>query len=156
MNEIIHISKKYRIKFTTCIYNHIWVFISLEKLDKKGNILLDIAEEDKQKIFMFDTGAQHTLLSKTRAEKLGYLHCEHKGRTRVSVGGNILWCSKVEIPDITITNNIVVRKPVVLIPDDYIYNKNILGQDILQLFNYYMDNKSKTIYFDKEIFTGDV
>ena len=99
---------------------------------------------------MFDTGAQHTLLSKMRAEKLGYLNCERKGKTRVSVGGGILECSKIEIPDITITAGIIVHKPVVLVPDDYAYNKNILGQDILQLFNYYMDNQSKNIYFDKE------
>jgi predicted aspartyl protease len=150
MNEIINVSKKNKLFFTTCKYNHIWVYLSLVMLDEKGNILLDIDEEDKQRIFMFDTGAQHTLLSKTRAEKLGYLYCEHKGRTRVSVGGSVLWCSKVEIPDITLTNNIIVRKPIVLVPDDYVYNKNILGQDILQLFNYYMDNKSKNIYFDKE------
>jgi len=150
MNEVIHVSKKNKLNFTTCKYNHIWVYLSLLTLDEKGNILLDTDEEEKQRIFMFDTGAQHTLISKMRAEKLGYLYCEHKGKTRVSVGGSILWCSKIEIPDIIITNDIIVHKPIILIPDDYDYNKNILGQDILQLFNYYMDNFSHNIYFDKE------
>ena len=43
----------------------------------------------------------------------------------------------------------VIHKPIVLVPDDYTYNFNILGQDILRLFNYYMDNHLHNIYFDK-------
>ena len=149
MNEVIRVCKANKLSFTTCKYNHIWVYLSLIMLDEKGNAVFDIDEEEKQRIFMFDTGAQHTLLAKARAERLGYSNCKHKGRIKISIGGSVLWCSKVEIPDITITNDIIVHRPVVLIPDEYIYNKNILGQDILQLFNYYMDNHSHNIYFDK-------
>jgi predicted aspartyl protease len=119
-------------------------------LDKKGNVLSNINEEDRQKIFMFDTGAQHILLAKSRAERLGYSNCKQKGRIKVSVGGSFLWCSKVEIPDIIIAEGIVVHNPIVLVPDDYTFNKSVLGQDILQLFNYYMDNHSHNIYFDME------
>ena len=122
----------------------------LTVLNEKRDILLNSDEEERKRIFMFDTGAQYTMLSRSRAEKLGYLNCEHKGRIKVSVSGNVVWCSKIEIPDIIITNDIIVHKPIILIPDDYDYNKNILGQDILQLFNYYMDNFSHNIYFDKE------
>ena len=150
MDEIIYINKKCKLEFTICKHNHIWVYITLTMLDEMGNIVYTADTEDLMKIFMLDTGAENTIISKSRAMDFGYSHCEIKDRVRVSVGGGILWCSKIEIPNIMLANNIVANKPVVLIPDDYSYNVNILGQDILQLFNYYMDNQSKNIYFDKE------
>ena len=100
---------------------------------------------------MLDTGAENTIISKGRAEGFGYNYCEIKGKTKISVGGGIFGCTKIEIPDIVLTDGVFVHKPVVLVPDDYSCDINILGQDILKLFNYYMDNKSKNIYFDKKI-----
>lgn len=150
MNEMIHVSKKHKIEFTICKRNHIWIYIMLDILDKTGNILRTDDDEERKKIFMFDTGAQNTILSKKRIDMLGYNYCEIKGKTRVSAGGGIFECSRIEIPDLVITDGIVVHKPVVLVPDDYASNINILGQDILQLFNYYVDNRSHKIYFDKE------
>lgn len=149
MSETIRISKKHKIEFTVCRYSHIWIYIKLTILDETGNIMY-LTDEGDKKIFMFDTGAQSTVISKKRFDDLGYKYCEIKGKTRVAIAGNVIGCSKIEIPDITITNDIVAPKPIVLVPDDYFCNINILGQDILQLFNYYMDNQSHNIYFDTE------
>lgn len=150
MDGMICISKQYKLEFTICKHNHIWVYIPLTILDKIGNMAFPDDIEDAKKIFMLDTGAENTIISKGRAIDFGYNHCEIKGKTRISVGGGILWCSRIEIPDMVITDGVVVHKPIVLVPDDHVYNINIIGQDILQLFNYYMDNHSKNIYFDTE------
>ena len=150
MSEMIYVSKKHKVEFTICKRNHIWIYVTLTMLDKTGTALLMSDEEEMKKIFIFDTGAQNTILSRNRAVDLGYHYCETKDKTKVSIGGNIILCSKVKIPDIIITNDIAVTKPIVLIPDDYTYNMNILGQDILRQFNYYMDNQSHNIYFDIE------
>ena len=153
MSEIIHVSKKQKVEFTFCKRNHIWVYIKLTMLDKMGNVLYSEDEEEYKKIFMFDTGAQNTILARNRVDDFGYNNCKVIGRTKaVGVGSGGMQCSKIEIPDISITDDIIIHKPAVLVPDDYDLNINILGQDILKLFNYYMDNNSQNIYFDKEKF----
>ena len=62
-------------------------------------------------------------------------------------GGGIAYCSCIEIPNIIITDNITIQKPLVLILDNPKINVNIIGQDILKQFSYYLDNKKQTIYF---------
>ena len=150
MNKTIYLSKKHKLRFTTCTHNHIWVYLTLPMIDITGNIIYTADGVELRKNFIFDTGAENTILSKKRSNDLGYKNCEIKERTRAAIGGNIIWCSKIGIPDIVITNDIVIHKPIVLVPDDYACNINILGQDILQSFNYYMDNRLHNIYFDKE------
>ena len=39
MNDMIYVSKKYKIEFSVCVNNHIWVYIALSKLNEMGNVL---------------------------------------------------------------------------------------------------------------------
>ena len=105
---------------------------------------------DGEKIdFIFDTGAQNTILSKRRADEFGYLKMETKKSIKAGgIGGGFMLCSSVAIPSIVLTEGIIINDPVALIPEDHRFNINILGQDILEKFSYYVDAKKQYIYFD--------
>ena len=148
MNRVITLDDNNKIKFSYDIRNHIWLYVKMIFLDDNGEIIY-FADEDDYKNFIFDTGAQNTIISKKRAHECGYLNLPVKDVvTAGGIGGGSLRCIRIEIPDITITKNLIVNNPSVLVCDDYSVNINILGQDILKPHSYYLDAKQQYIYFD--------
>jgi len=148
MNKIVTLEENNKIKFFYDIRNHIWLYLKMIFLDDSGEIIC-IEDEDDHKNFIFDTGAQNTIISKRRASECGYLNLPVKGVVNAGgISGGSLRCIRIEIPDITITKNLIVKTPSVLVCDDYSVNINILGQDILKPYSYYLDVKQQYIYFD--------
>ena len=149
MIRTIHVSKDAGIQFYYDLRYHIWIYVRLTFLDSKGNTIVFSDENDNSKNFIFDTGAQNTIISKRRAKECGYNSLPIKDRVYAGgIGGGVLNCQRIEIPDMIITKDLIVRRPSVLIPEDDGINVNILGQDILKPYSYYLDAKRQFIFFD--------
>ena len=147
MTKSIHIRNAHGVKFHHDLRDHIWIYVKLTFLDVKGNILKH--QENYYKNFLFDTGAQNTIISKKRALECGYDKLPVQDRiTAGGLGGGTLICSRIEIPDISITNKLIIHKPSVLVPEEFSINVNILGQDILKPYSYYLDAKAQYNFFD--------
>ena len=116
-------------------------------LDAKGNELEH--QENNFRNFIFDTGAQNTIISKRRALECGYDKLPIQNRIIAGgLGGSTIICSQIKIPNIYITNDLKIHRPSVLVPDDFNHNANIMGQDILRPFSYYFDARRQYIFFD--------
>lgn len=145
----LQINDESGLEFHYDIRNHIWVYVRLTFLDESGNIKQFSDINDNFKNFIFDTGAQNTIISKRRAIECGYTNLPIQETVSTGgIGGGILSCSRVEIPDITIANKVIVHNPTILISEDINSNINVLGQDILKPYSYYLDVKMQFIYFD--------
>ena len=149
MTKTIKINIANRIKFYYDTRNHIWIYLRLPFFDSNGNEIQFTDKDDNSKNFIFDTGAQNTIISNNRAKECGYLNFPIvKQVVAGGIGGGTVSCRKIKIPNITISKKIVVSNPAILIPEDKNVNINILGQDLLKPFSYYFDAQQKFIYFD--------
>ena len=149
MIRTIKIDDKKGLKYTYDLRNHMWVYLRLVFLDKEGNIRQFSNENDNSKNFIFDTGAQNTIISYNRALECGYNNLPViEKMTAGGFGGGYANCSRVEIPSILITDELIINKPSILLLDNSNVNVNILGQDILKYYSYYLDNKRQIIYFN--------
>jgi hypothetical protein len=148
MNRIITLDEKNKIEFSYDVRNHLWLYVKMIFLDGNGEMIY-FKDKSDYKNFIFDTGAQNTIISKKRANECGYLNLPVQDIvTAGGIGGGSLRCIRIKIPDIAITKTLIIDNPSVLVPDDYSINVNILGQDILKLHSYYLDAKRQYIYFD--------
>ena len=149
MTKTIILNMSNRKKFYYDTRNHIWIFLQLPFFDNSGNEIQFTDENDNSKSFIFDTGAQNTIISNNRAKECGYLNLPILNQVIAGgIGGGAVSCRKIEIPSITISKEIIVSNTTILIPEDKNININILGQDILKPFSYYFDAYSKYIYFN--------
>jgi hypothetical protein len=73
MSEAISVSKEHYLDFTVCKRNHIWVYLGLSVFQISGRSGCLGSKGETMKNFIFDTGAQNTILSRKRAESLGYM-----------------------------------------------------------------------------------
>jgi len=60
------------LKFYYDIRNHVWVYMRLAFLDVNKKIRKINDSNDNSKNFIFDTGAQNTIISRRRAIECGY------------------------------------------------------------------------------------
>ena len=151
MTKTINIHEGNGIEFYYDFRDHIWIYIRLLLAKTDMNLGNHSVINEKSRNFIFDTGAQNTIISKRRAIEFGYVNLPVKDRVSAGgVGGGVIYCSRIEIPEMIITNKLIIHKPAILIPDDANVSVNILGQDILKPYSYYLDAKRQYIYFDLE------
>lgn len=149
MTKTIIIDYANRREFFYDTRDHIWIYLQLPFFDIDGNELRFTDENDHSKNFIFDTGAQNTIISKRRAKECGYLNLPIQDKVFVGgIGGGVTSCRRIIIPHITITNKLIIKKPSILILEDNNANINILGQDILKPYSFYFDARQQYIYFD--------
>ena len=136
-------------KFYYDTRDHIWIYVQLPFFDNDGNELCFSDENDNSKNFIFDTGAQNTIVSKARAKECGYLNLPVYNKVNAGgIGGGVIHCRRIAIPNITITTGLVVQNPTILVSEDDKVNLNVLGMDILKPFSLYLDAQEKYIFFD--------
>jgi len=144
---ILNISNSKRFHYD--IRNHIWIFLQLPFYNENGREIKFSDKNDNSKNFIFDTGAQNTIISYNRAKECGYLTLPVLDRVYAGgIGGGVVSCIRIMIPKITITQNLIVKEPLVLVTEDKNVNINILGQDILKPYSYYFDAINQVIFFD--------
>ena len=149
MTKTINIKASNRKEFHYDTRNHIWVFLQIPFFDENGVEIHFTDEYDNSKNFIFDTGAQNTIISNSRAKECGYLSFPIINIVSAGgIGGGTVRCRKIKIPRLTLTKEVIVKDPSVLIPEDKNVNLNILGQDILKPYSYYLDARQEFIYFD--------
>jgi len=149
MTRTIYLDEKHRLRFYYDLRSHIWLYVRLAFLDSNGNMRQFSDMDDSSKNFIFDTGAQNTIISKRRAIECGYTNLPiQESVSAGGIGGGFLSCLRIEIPYMIIANKLIIHRPSVLILEDINTNINILGQDILKPYSYYLDAKRQLIYFD--------
>ena len=142
MTDSIIVNISYSIKYSLSSGNHMLIHIGLVNINVSNDYFND-------RSFVFDTGAAYTVLSKLDFIKLGYRKCDIVGKSAIGGFGQYPFkCVKYRIPMIKIVNNLILRDPVVVVPDDAAFKINLLGQDILKKYNYYVDSRNQCIYFD--------
>jgi len=106
MNRTIVLDENNKVKFTYDSRDHIWLYVKMVFLDDNGEMMY-FANEGDYKNFIFDTGAQNTIISKKRANECGYLSLPVQDAvTAGGIGGGSLRCTRIEIPDVAITKNL--------------------------------------------------
>jgi len=95
-----------------------------------------------------DTGASSTIMSRTTLLNLGYQRIKPKSWQMVEMIDGYLKCYSFKIPSFCITGSLVVKEPIIWVPDNSDCVDNVLGQDVLREYNYYVDNVDNCIYFE--------
>ena len=152
MTRTVLLREEHKLEFNYDLRNHIWIYIQLSFLDIKGKEKCFLDKNHRFRNFIFDTGAQNTIISKRRSIECGYINLPVQERIVAGgIGGGIIHCNRIEIPDMIVTNDLIIQRPSILIPEDANVNVNILGQDLLKPYSYYLDAKNKCIYFDLDL-----
>ncbi len=108
-------------------------------------IIREGTKRDEYIDFILDTGAYITVISRRTAIKYKY---DILPKDRVNLHGftgNEL-ADLVEIPALKIMDKVMTNVKV-LIPVDININQEVLGLNVLEYFNYYIDTKNDKIYF---------
>jgi hypothetical protein len=141
MMRTIVVRDENRLQFYYDLRDHIWIYVRLPILDSAGALLQPCDANRISRNFIFDTGAQNSIVSKRRAKELG---CDRLlVQERVSaggIGGGLLYCLRVILPEVTLVDKLIVHNQPILIPEDESVNINVLGQDILKPYSYYVLN----------------
>jgi len=147
-NSTIIIKKTHGKEFYYDSRDHIWIYLQMPFYDVNGNELSYSDENDNSKNFIFDTGAQNTIISKARAMECGYLNLPIINNVNAGgIGGEVIRCRRVTIPEITIVKGLTVKNPYILITEDNKININVLGMDILKPLSFYLDANEQYLYF---------
>jgi clan AA aspartic protease (TIGR02281 family) len=98
-------------------------------------------------LFILDTGAFMTVISRVRAERFGYdklprISSKIKGFTGEEPA------DFVRIPSLKILNTLITNVPV-LIPHSKVLKHNIIGLNVLEYFNYYINTGNDRMYIDR-------
>lgn len=94
---------------------------------------------------ILDTGAYVTVLSRRTAIRCGYDKLPLKEVTINGFGGNGEPADAVRIPGLKILNKLVTDVPV-LIPHRKDLTQEVLGLNVLEYFNYYVDTENSRLY----------
>lgn len=144
----ISINKNHATKFERK-YDHlvVWVYPFPNKMPR--------SPEKNPTEFIFDTGAMITMIDLTTAEKLNYSSLPVV-RT-VTLGGIVPGYSitvdykviaGIKIADFRLSK-VTVAIPNPNDPNSAKFERSILGQNVLEYFNYFMDTENDLIYFMK-------
>jgi len=123
---------------------------------KSGNMLvyakfLNLRREDeihKQVELIVDTSASKTIISQAVFFSLGYRRIKPRSYQMVETYGGYLKCYNFKIPSFNITDGLIVKEPIVWVPDNPDCMGDIFGQDVLKMYNYYVDNRAFCIYLE--------
>ena len=102
----------------------------------------------KEVEFVVDTGASKTLISLVTFLGLGYKHLKADTYQTVGTFAGDLNCYNYKIPSFRLAGTLMVEKPTIWVPDDPKCVCNVLGQNILKEYNYFVDNDVCCIYFE--------
>jgi len=100
---------------------------------------------------IIDTGASRTLISAATILDLGYQRLATATYSKVNTFAEPIICHHYEIPSFRLAGDLLVKKPTVWVPDGSQCVDNVLGQDILKEYNYYIDNDDCCIYFEPKL-----
>jgi len=100
---------------------------------------------------LIDTGASTSVLSLGTVLSLGYKRLGTGNYTIVSTFAGRMKCYDYEIPSFRLAGDLLVDKPIVWVPEGSYRAENLLGQDILAEYNYYVDNDDSCMYFESKV-----
>ena len=97
--------------------------------------------------FIFDTGAFITVISRDIANRFGYDKLPKKPGKIIGYSGEVS-ADFVRIPSIKLLGPFLIDVPV-LIPHSRDLKQNILGLNVLEYFNYYVDTENDKLYLSE-------
>ena len=105
--------------------------------------------------FVFDTGAMLTMIDLETAEKLKYTSLPTKRAATLagivpgcSIAVNYKVIAGIKIADLRLSK-VTIAIPSPNDPNAEVFERSILGQNVLEYFNYRMDTGNDRIYFEK-------
>ena len=125
-------------------------FVSLRK--EEGHLYLfaklfheGATDEGSLVNFILDTGAYLTVVSRRTAMRCGFDKLPSTEVTINGFGGDGEPADVVRIPGLRILNRLITDVPV-LIPHRKDLTQEVLGLNVLEYFNYYVDTENDRIY----------
>ncbi len=139
-------------------------------IKSKGHIYLDVkvvytgSDDDSRINFILDTGAYITVISRQTAIFNGYNTVLKKNVPLTGFIKGNEFADLIEIPGLIIGNKLITKVRV-LVPHNEEIVQEVLGQNVLEYFNYFMDTKNSRLYFglndnpqlhSKELWCGEI